>query len=169
VGWYFSTTSDEIKPRSTIPRRRPSKFQNGDTSSYQGRGSSCMQHWRGIPLGRFSLHYTDDESIKHHLISQMGSIYNNAIVTIVATSAKNATYGLPGVGKNSRSIENLVEIPGTGLRITDRSELETIIENSTYNTRGWTFQERLLSRRCLSFTEKQIFSNVGDVFIRKTS
>lgn len=31
------------------------------------------------------------------------------------------------------------------------------MDKSTYNTRGWTFQERLLSRRCFYLTETQIF------------
>ncbi|KAK0115693.1 hypothetical protein ONS95_000040 [Cadophora gregata] len=31
------------------------------------------------------------------------------------------------------------------------------MDNSAYNGRGWTFQERLLSRRCLYFTRDQAF------------
>ena len=60
----------------------------------------------------------DDESIKHHLISNMGSIYNSAVATIVAASGEDATHGLPGVRENTRVLENSMEIPGTGLHIT---------------------------------------------------
>lgn len=60
----------------------------------------------------------DDESIKHHLISNMGSIYNSAVATIVAASGENAAHGLPGVRGNTRVLENSVEIPGTGLHVT---------------------------------------------------
>ena len=34
---------------------------------------------------------------------------------------------------------------------------ETYIERSKWNTRGWTFQERLLSKRCLIFAEGRVF------------
>ena len=34
---------------------------------------------------------------------------------------------------------------------------ETYIERSRWNTRGWTFQERLLSKRCLIFAEGRVF------------
>ncbi|KAJ4387722.1 hypothetical protein N0V93_008321 [Gnomoniopsis smithogilvyi] len=34
---------------------------------------------------------------------------------------------------------------------------EAIIQDSSWNKRGWTFQERLLSRRCLLFAEGQVY------------
>ncbi|KAH7029839.1 heterokaryon incompatibility protein-domain-containing protein [Microdochium trichocladiopsis] len=34
---------------------------------------------------------------------------------------------------------------------------EAVIEDSIWNKRGWTFQERLLSRRCLIFAEGQVY------------
>lgn len=99
----------------------------------------------------------DDDSIKYHLISNIRSIYNSAVATIVAASSENATHGLPGVRENTRVLGNSVEIPGTGLHVNIRHDLDTIVDNSTYNTRGWTFRERLLSRRCFYFTKTQIF------------
>jgi hypothetical protein len=100
----------------------------------------------------------DDESVKHHLISEMSSIYSGALVTIVAASGKNAGFGLPGVSENSRVLKGLEEIPDTGLHVMHRRRpLYQIMDDSTYNTRGWTFQERLLSRRCIYFTDIQIF------------
>jgi hypothetical protein len=99
----------------------------------------------------------DDESVKHDLISDMASIYSGALATIIAASGENAGFGLPGVRENSRVLEYLVEIPGTGLSLRYRRALNITMNDSTYNTRGWTFQERLLSRRCLYFTETQLF------------
>jgi hypothetical protein len=99
----------------------------------------------------------DDELARNNLISEMASIYNRALVTIVAASGDNAGCGLPGVSGNSRVLPNLVEIPGTNVHLMDRRPLDQILDNSTYNTRGWPFQERLLSRRCLYFTDTQVF------------
>lgn len=99
----------------------------------------------------------DDELLKQDLISQMASIYSGAVATILAASGKNAAVGLAGVDENSRVLPHLVEIPGTGLHLTYRLPLNFIVDDSTYNTRSWTFQERLLSRRCFFFTDTQVF------------
>jgi Heterokaryon incompatibility protein (HET) len=99
----------------------------------------------------------DDELLKHDLISGMASVYGGAVATILAASGEHAAVGLPGVNENSRLLPHLVEIPGTGLYLTYRLPLNSIVDDSTYNTRGWTFQERLLSRRCLFFTDTQVF------------
>lgn len=46
-------------------------------------------------------------------------------------------------------------VPGVTLLVL-RSP-EAIIQDSRWNKRGWTFQERLLSRRCLVFAEGQVY------------
>ncbi len=99
----------------------------------------------------------DDESLKDQLISDMASIYSSALITIVAANGSNANSGLAGVCKGSRVSQDMMDIPGTGLSVTYWTPLDLALDGSTYNTRGWTFQERLLSRRCLYFTETQIF------------
>ncbi|KAE9376422.1 HET-domain-containing protein [Stipitochalara longipes BDJ] len=99
----------------------------------------------------------DDESVKDQLISEMASIYSGALVTLVAASGENANSGLSGVRDNSRMSQDLVEVLGTGLAFTYWIPFDHAINHSIYSTRGWTFQERLLSRRCLYFTETQIF------------
>lgn len=99
----------------------------------------------------------DDDLVKHDLISEMASIYNHALATIVAASGENAGCGLPGVRQNSRVLQNLATIPGANIHVMERKPLDSFMDNSTYNTRGWTFQERLLSRRCLYFTDTQVF------------
>jgi hypothetical protein len=39
--------------------------------------------------------------------------------------------------------------------------LHFALEASRGDTRGWTFQERLLSRRCLSFSERYLYFQCG--------
>jgi hypothetical protein len=39
--------------------------------------------------------------------------------------------------------------------------LQQALHRSTWNTRGWTFQERLLSRRCLYFTADYVYFQCG--------
>ncbi|KIW38384.1 uncharacterized protein PV06_09355 [Exophiala oligosperma] len=44
-----------------------------------------------------------------------------------------------------------------GIRLLVSRPPEAVIQNSLWNQRGWTFQERLLSRRCLIFAEGHVY------------
>ncbi|KLU91869.1 hypothetical protein MAPG_10818 [Magnaporthiopsis poae ATCC 64411] len=46
-------------------------------------------------------------------------------------------------------------LPGVQLLVSRSAE--SVIQDSVWNQRGWTFQERLLSRRCLVFAEGQVY------------
>ena len=104
----------------------------------------------------------DDEEGKMDLILKMDIIYNQALLTVVALSGEHADAGLPGVSKDSRSpigplehfptsgndtLSFTIQHPGLGLKVKD----------SVYATRGWTYQERLLSPRRLYLTESQAY------------
>ena len=52
-----------------------------------------------------------------------------------------------------QSVENC----GPGLYLTYSHLAETYIARSKWNTRGWTFQERLLSHRCIIFAGSRVF------------
>jgi len=89
---------------------------------------------------------------KHRLIRDMGRIYQNAYLTLIAAAGEDPTYGLPGVSVVPRwkptplNVESMTFMPV-------RTDLYTVLANSKWNTRGWTYQEALLSRRLLVFTE----------------
>lgn len=89
-------------------------------------------------------------------ISHMASIYTSAILTFVAGSSVDASNVLPGVRAGTRNLRSFFEMPGFALSKSLTSILPVIL-SSHYNTRAWTFQERLLSMRCLYFTEEQVF------------
>ena len=104
----------------------------------------------------------DDEQDKLKHVSQMDLIYNLATVTIIASSGKSATSGLPGVRPDSRYCEQrpfiakglqLVETLSPG----DYGGRDSYKGKGLWKQRGWTFQERLMSRRCLVFTEEQVY------------
>jgi hypothetical protein len=44
-----------------------------------------------------------------------------------------------------------------GIRLLVARPTEAVIQDSPWNQRGWTFQERLLSRRCLIFAEGHVY------------
>ncbi|KAF2493668.1 HET-domain-containing protein, partial [Lophium mytilinum] len=98
----------------------------------------------------------DDATAKHDLITRMSEIYANAYLTICALAGVNASAGLPGVRPYTRVLDTIGN--SAGFRVARRPpRLSKLIFRSHYNKRGWTFQERLLSRRCLFFANQQVY------------
>ncbi|KAL1636617.1 hypothetical protein SLS58_009741 [Diplodia intermedia] len=96
----------------------------------------------------------------------MHQVYKHAHVCIAATSARTSHDGFL-----ERSLSREVRIPFTlprggashgylHLRQTDNEVMcgfESNVECSTWNDRGWTFQERFLSRRLIHFCKNQAY------------
>ncbi|KAF5009983.1 hypothetical protein FDECE_3844 [Fusarium decemcellulare] len=100
----------------------------------------------------------DDSEDKAAIISKMGTIYGNAAFTIMASTNSNPTDGLPGVGV-PRSREQIVEkVQGMtlGVALHDARQRHAEIEDGLWNSRAWTFQERVLSQRAVFFTSSQM-------------
>jgi len=92
---------------------------------------------------------------KHSLIRQMDKIYRGAELTIVATAGQDAELGLPGVSGLARPPQRFLTIGGQ--RYSVFPDLTERVRKSRWSTRGWTYQEGLLSRRRLVFTEFQVY------------
>ncbi|SPO01350.1 uncharacterized protein DNG_04026 [Cephalotrichum gorgonifer] len=91
----------------------------------------------------------DDARTKHSLISRMDEVYGSAYAVIIARSGANADAGLFGQHpwhKEERLCDEmrLVAVPDYGV---DRAYGMAPIED-----RAWTFQEQMLSRRALVFS-----------------
>ncbi|KAI1638955.1 heterokaryon incompatibility protein-domain-containing protein [Biscogniauxia mediterranea] len=105
----------------------------------------------------------DDEISKHDQIHAMDAIYHLAVFTIVALTNGIDAIGLPGSPNRPRALpqaynewqfgregKGYCAFPSMGL-----------VNNSRWNTRGWTFQERLLSGRHLFISAQQILVCCG--------
>lgn len=79
---------------------------------------------------------------------------NGAELTIIAASGSDPTYGLPGVSRSRQSLPTLNVGNHTFVAI---EEPKAEIETTHWNTRAWTYQEALLSRRRLVFTNTQLY------------
>jgi hypothetical protein len=91
-------------------------------------------------------------------LTNMKTVYSSSSLTIAAAAGTHADYGIPGIGvpRKSQQRSELVN----GLRLATMFPSFTDLENSSdlrWNTRGWTFQEKLLSRRLLLFTDYQVY------------
>lgn len=98
---------------------------------------------------------TLEEKTPH--LNAMGAIYNHACVTLVALAGADANYGLPGVGGRQRIPRWKGKLQGLYL-LNEVDGHGAVLRQSKWATRGWTFQEAMLSQRML------LFSDMGLVF-----
>ncbi|KAH8593711.1 heterokaryon incompatibility protein-domain-containing protein [Bisporella sp. PMI_857] len=93
---------------------------------------------------------------KKTMIGNMDEIYENAEATIVAMYGENDSAGLPGVSSIPRTPQPRLQT-AHGCLVSSCPPLATVIRTSKWATRGWTYQEARLSRRCLFFTTHQVY------------
>jgi hypothetical protein len=108
--------------------------------------------------------------------AQMDKIYKCALITLAATSAstsedgfldymlKDRTFTLEipyfdeeKEGKCSTTESTSRQLVVRYMEKQDSSRLEADVDSSTWNTRGWTLQERHLAPRLVHFSKSQIF------------
>lgn len=101
----------------------------------------------------------DDDADKGEQISQMDQIYLHAELTIVVAGGDNADCGIDGLAPGSRSlVTNKATVYSEDTTfVMLLPELSRAIAASTWNTRGWTYQEMLLSKRKLVFANDTVY------------
>lgn len=95
------------------------------------------------------------EEEKTYQFARMGRIYGGSVMTLVALGS-HAESGLPGVSDTDRTPQLHATTEHYDL-ISTMVDPHYEIELSRWATRGWTFQEGLLSKRCLFFTPHQVY------------
>ncbi|KAJ9662975.1 factor activating pos9 [Coniosporium apollinis] len=97
-------------------------------------------------------------------VEYMDVIYGAASLTIVAASGTDSWAGLPGVSPGSRQVQQEMEVI-EGLSIgTAQAKYSAAMSSAIWLTRGWTFQEYILSKRILIFTAQQVFYQCSNAF-----
>ncbi|ESA42402.1 HET-domain-containing protein [Neurospora crassa] len=118
--------------------------------------------FRYLWVDRYCIPQTDSRA-KHTQIQLMGTIYARSAITIVAAAGKDAEYGLPGVDARERNPQLRIDLERVdgNLRLPPSLMVYRLpqddIRSSLWSTRGWTYQEALLSKRRLVFTDNQVF------------
>lgn len=98
----------------------------------------------------------NDEKLRSIQMQQLNLVYANAELTLVAAAGATAESGLPGVSSVHRTCQPQATV-GNHALVSLMSNPRDVIMNSVRNTRGWTFQEAILSRRLLIFTQQQVY------------
>ncbi|KAI8667566.1 HET domain-containing protein [Fusarium sp. Ph1] len=110
----------------------------------------------------------DSDTDKMHFVPHMDIIYGRATLTIFNAAGDNAFSGLPGVRAGTRfqqgepfsiggdqdNDDELTWVVQTHEPVRASREL---VGDSCWFTRGWTYQEAMLSQRWLIFTPEQVY------------
>ncbi|KAK4447241.1 heterokaryon incompatibility protein-domain-containing protein, partial [Podospora aff. communis PSN243] len=99
-----------------------------------------------------------DHTGKEEHIRNMDKIYQNASATIVACAGSDSEYGLPGVSGVSRTLQLSSKTTG-GTFVSALPALPSVLKASVWATRGWIYQEAILSRRLIFFTDFQVYAS----------
>lgn len=97
----------------------------------------------------------DSPSDKDAQIGSMGFVYGGAHLTIVAGFGNGADAGLPGVSFPRKDQYFQSKIGDLDLITAPADGVDNLLRSPWY-TRGWTFQELVLSKRILAFTKEQM-------------
>jgi hypothetical protein len=98
-----------------------------------------------------------DAEGKHRELAQMDIIYSHALLTIAAVDSKDANTPLPGIRPSSRLPVRTFEYVQNSLLVSEPPPLHRFLKSCIYETRGWTFQERVFSRRILFISDQQLY------------
>ncbi|KAI1621117.1 heterokaryon incompatibility protein-domain-containing protein [Exophiala viscosa] len=95
---------------------------------------------------------------KHFHITNMNLIYAGAFATIIAANpgvSDSVHLGIYGVSR-ARNLRPKLQQNGRTY-VSSLAHLSYHLANSAWATRGWTYQEFMLSSRCLFFTADQVY------------
>jgi hypothetical protein len=148
---------ETVPPFPELPRRLPKVVQDAIKVTTQF-------HERYLWVDRYCIPPRDaDEKENHEQFSNMDVIYAGAELTIVAGAGGDSAYGLPGVSTRKRHTQPSVTVAGITY-VSTMGNPADLIRNSIWWTRGWCYQEALLSRRRLIFIDEQVYFGCYSMF-----
>ncbi|KAK3392392.1 heterokaryon incompatibility protein-domain-containing protein [Sordaria brevicollis] len=118
--------------------------------------------YRYLWVDRYCIPQNNSQA-KQEQIKSMGRIYSCSALTIIAAAGDGPDYGLPGVSSRHRTTQLTVEV-AEGISLALYEKPTSLIGTSKWMTRGWTYQEGVLSRRRLLFTDQLIYFQCCEMY-----
>ncbi|KAL2672593.1 hypothetical protein Neosp_013306 [[Neocosmospora] mangrovei] len=102
----------------------------------------------------------------------MAAVYENAVATIAALCSPGSSHGILRTAQQQSSSADASRIVGPGgsaltlqaYKKDEDEDLRDLFDNAPLTSRGWCFQESVLSRRVLYYGTKQIYWECGEGF-----
>ncbi|KAH7142162.1 heterokaryon incompatibility protein-domain-containing protein [Dactylonectria macrodidyma] len=145
-------------PTSTrLPKKVPKTIRDAITAT-------LALGFQYLWIDRYCINQQIKEEVDEQ-VPKMDLIYNNAQLTIIAAAGKDPEHGLPGVSR--RPLRQPSAKIGKHFLVSSMPDPTKLIEVSDWNTRAWTYQEGLLSRRRLVFTDLQVYFECRGMYCRE--
>jgi hypothetical protein len=90
-------------------------------------------------------------------LGQMDLIYRHATATIICLSGDDANAGIHGISRDFRADQHFVTTIDSWPLTAQLPDLLLALRDSKWNTRGWTYQELMLSKRAIFLGEYQVY------------
>ncbi|KAI0863376.1 heterokaryon incompatibility protein-domain-containing protein [Xylaria cubensis] len=97
----------------------------------------------------------DDERDKASQVHSMSSIYTGAKFVIIEASSNGINDGMAGVSR-ARKAQISEKLAGLNINV-QLPPLWDVVGPTSWNSRGWTYQEAILPLRKVYFTQSQVF------------
>jgi len=151
LSYVWGLGSDTSRDPKTLPTDLPNTIQDAMTVTKE-------LGYRYLWVDRYCIDQ-ENEQEKTDQVGKMDLIYKNAELTIIAAVGDDPSYGLPGVSLRKRKPEHLTACAriGSHFLISIDAEPKSAVAGTRWITRAWTYQEALLSKRRLVFSESQMF------------
>lgn len=110
--------------------------------------------YRYLWIDQLCIKQSDPSDLHNHL-AKMDLIYSSAIVTIIAASGRDAGSGIPGISVPRLPLCRAM-FERADIYVIAHCNSGELLSRSMWSTRGWTYQEGVLSTRRLVFTPWQV-------------
>ncbi|KAI0972309.1 HET-domain-containing protein [Xylaria arbuscula] len=150
--WGSSATSEEPLVNGQLPIKLPATVEDAISVTLQ-LGYSYL--W----VDRYCINQHGGEE-KAQEIARMDEIYQGAEIVIIDSSGDDPSLGLPGVSRPRSVIQPHVTTT-TQTLVSLLSYPRNQVVASKWATRGWTYQEGVLAKRRLFFTNEQVYFECG--------
>ena len=148
----LSYTCGQIEHASHEPDHLPSILPNTIKDAITVTQKLGLRY---LWIDRYCIDQTNEDR-RNSQMGQMNLVYKNSEITIIAAAGKDPAYGLPGVSSRHRQPQPRVKI-GKYFLASPLLDIRSTAMESHWNTRGWTYQESLLSTRRIIFTDQQVY------------